>query len=105
MDVLVVDLVEFDFIQYGYTHSSQFGQKNSRNLKLKVTTILVVEWCYSFFILFTYIHCKFYSSAGKLAGYFMPKSLFFLIFLKEKALKIKAFIYIFYYNIIPIRLS
>ena len=33
--------------------------KNSRNLNSKVTTILVVEWCYSFFILFTYIHCKF----------------------------------------------
>ena len=32
----------------------------------------------------------------------MPKSLFWLIFLKEKALKIKALIYIFYYNIIHI---
>jgi len=32
MDILFVDLVEFDFIQYGYTHISQFGRKNSRNL-------------------------------------------------------------------------
>jgi len=44
---LFVDLIELDSVQYGYTHISQFGRKNSRNLKFKVTTILVVFILYS----------------------------------------------------------
>jgi len=31
-DTLFVDLIELDFVQYGFTHISHLDEKNSRNL-------------------------------------------------------------------------